>query len=285
LEAIRITRVLYFNNFAVVPFQDTVKEIIIKGLKPLTNPDSGSPVLELDFAGKKKSDYSIFFDNTSNKGPDNSIGNWRAVGGEGLTGGVSLKTIEELNFCDDVDDPKTCEPIFRRSPDELGKQIAYVTLHELGHQFGLMEKASFAGADSEGHTGDPTNFMFVTGLHKDFKTIAKDYGRTRKYAVQQGETIPSIAKRIGFRSPSSMSWIDLYELKGTDNRSNKDTIKSKNPKILQPGEEIWVPDIKARRDFIREINVKVEKSFTKPQIDLIKNWIMQGKNYFSGGNP
>lgn len=121
--------------------------------------------------------------------------------------------------------------------------------------------------------------MFVELLHKDYVRRSEDYERTRKYPIVKGETLSGIAKRIGFRPPPALGK-KLYDFRGKDGKRNRDLLKSKDPNLIFPGEEIWIPDVKSRLLFMRRIELE-DKTFTKAQFDTMRRWLRAGKTLFS----
>ncbi len=261
-------------NLSDVPFHAFVQSQIEKGLDTLVQ----SSHLKIDFTGKKRGNYTLEFDKSYSWSKFERIRCWYKPSILGMTGGVFIKALEKRNYCEDVTKCRTCEPVFRRSRDELGKAISNTALHEIGHLFGLMDKSSYTGANSAGHTGDSSNFMFTDILHKDYKRIRDDWERTKKHTIAKGETLLKIAQRIGFRSPLA-TWKTLYNFKGRDGKQNKDILRSKDPDLIFPGEEIWIPDYQAKRLFLRKVEVQ-DKKFIKSQFDTMRNWLKAGRTIY-----
>jgi hypothetical protein len=269
-------RTLSLEQLAGIPFASTVQTEIEKHLKPIV--DAG--VLEIDFTGKKQGLYFMSFDTKYTWGAHNQDRCWRYPGLFGETNAVFVDAIRKINYCENVRDCRTCAPVFKHSPDEVGKQIASTALHELGHQFGLNTKTSFAGADVAGHTGDEHNFMFALPNHADYKDIRVDTTHTKKRTIKTGDTLSEIANQVGFRRYAAVQlpWKWLYEFKGQDGRSNQQILRSGNPDLIFPGEEVWVPDYAARRTWRLGLELAA-MSFTKPQLDSMTKWIDEGREF------
>jgi len=148
-------------------------------------------------------------------------------------------------------------------------------VHEIGHLFGLNKPADYNGADADGHTGDPANFMFAITSHKDYQTPDLDSKRTKKYKIVKGDWLSKIALRVGFW-PAHEGWKTLYNLKGKDGKANKELLRSGDPNLIFPGEEIWIPDIPARIAFTRAVELQT-KSFTTEQVDTMRGFVDAGK--------
>lgn len=269
-------RILSLEQLGAVPFSSAIQTEIEKHLKPLV--DAG--VLEIDFTGKKKGLYFMSFDMAITWGSTNQDRCWRYPGLFGETNAVFVGAIKGINYCENVRDRKTCAPVFKHSPDELGKQIAFTALHELGHQFGLNTKTSFAGAVEGGHTGDEHNFMFALPNHADYKDIRVDTRFTKKRTIKAGDTLSEIANQVGFRrwAAVQLPWKWLYEFKGQDGKANQQILRSGKPDLIFPGEEVWVPDYDARRKW--RVGVELSpKSFTKPQLDSMTKWVDEGREF------
>jgi hypothetical protein len=265
-------RVLTFFNINAAPMSNYVIKGITGGLQKLL--DAGA--LELDFTGRKTGDYRFEFF-TGNK-PILHIGCWYPPTTMGVSGTTDVYRIKKNNYCTDVTDCKTCQPIYRHTESELGRALVNTTLHELGHMFGLIDKASYAGADNAGHTSDINNPMFDGTRDKDYRPYKKDFKRSTKYTVKQGDTLSKIAQRIGFQYPYA-TWKDLYNFKGKDNTINRDILRSKDPEKIYPGEQIWIPDINAIIAHLRKVEC-IEKLFTQVQISLMSKRIEQGWHFF-----
>ena len=262
---------LRIDNLAAVSARGDVEDMIKAAFKPLV--DSGD--LEIDLTGAKATSarYVLTFETKYDWNTFDHRGCLFKPFYYGLTGSVYLDAIERKNFCEDVTKCGTCERLFR-TKDEQAKQIGMTAVHEIGHLFGLHE----GGSDGSGHSADPANFMFAITSHIDYKPIEEDSRLTKKYTIVKDDWLSKIAHRIGFW-PDSTGWQTLYKLKGKDGKSNKQLLRSGNPNLIFPGEEIWVPDIPARIAWTREQHMK-SKSFTKPQTDAMRAFIKAGKTIF-----
>jgi hypothetical protein len=269
-------RTLKLTNLKNVPFADFIEEQISKHLGPLTS----AGVLEIDFTGKTRDAfYELDFDTRSNwKEGLNKHRCWYVPGLLGESQAVFVQAHRRMNLCDNVSVCSTCTPYFRHSKEEVGLAIANTALHELGHQFGFRGKSVFTGADEGGHTGNERNFMFDTTLHTDYSPLLTDTRRTRKYVVKSGDSLSTIAYRIGFRRWWRLgpAWQLLWNFKGQDGTSNRQVLRSGDPHLIFPGEEIWVPDYHARVTWRRAVEV-TPKSFTKSQLDTLAEFIREGK--------
>jgi hypothetical protein len=257
---------LVIKNLNDVPFSDYVKKLIAEGLKPLA--DSGD--LEIDFTGKGRSDYSLSFEKSYDWISSERDHCWYQPMYYGVTASVNVESLQKANYCDNVRQCHTCEPIFRHKKDELGKQIAYTALHEIGHVLGIKDESSFKGANSGGHTADSRNYMFAITLHADYLPRIEDYKKTVKYTIKKGDSISKIASRKGLK------WRELYDFKGQDGRKNREILSSGDPDLIYPGEEIWIPDDNEMRSFKRRLELQ-EKSFTKPQFDTMRRSLEKGE--------
>jgi nucleoid-associated protein YgaU len=269
-------QVLSLKNLGSAPFHDRVQEAVANGLAPLV--DSGD--LTIDFTGRQfdKATYQLTFEARYSWTPANKSGSWRHPWMLGMTGEVYVDAITRRNYCTDVTRSGTCAPIFKRSPDELGRAIANTALHEIGHLFGLMDATSYKGADGDGHTGDERNPMFVDQLHSDYKPIVQDAARTTLYTIVSGDTLSAIARRIGFWRRLG-GWQALYDFAGSDGRKNRERLRSGDPDLIFPGEQIWIPDVEVRRAWFRSVELK-PKEFTKAQFDFMRAWVQAGKTIF-----
>jgi nucleoid-associated protein YgaU len=269
-------KVLTLTNLSVVSAQSDVQAMITAAFQPLV--DSGD--LEIDFTGAKAASatYELSFDTKYEWTPFSHRGCLFKPLYYGVTGTVNLDAIERKNFCEDVTKCGTCERLFR-SKDEVTKQIGITAVHEIGHLFGLHEAGAYKGADSDGHSGDPDNFMFAITKHIDYKPIEEDSRLTTKYTIVKDDWLSKIAHRIGFW-PDSTGWQTLYKFKGKDGKANKELLRSGNPNLIFPGEQIWVPDIPARIVWNRELHMKT-KSFTTEQIDTMRAFVKAGKTIFN----
>jgi hypothetical protein len=266
-------RQLSIRNLSIVPFRDDVVGIITPAFEPLTSAGD----LEIDLTGTKfdAPTYELEFDNKTACSPVTHKGCQFLPSDYGVSGMVHIESIQRKNFCVDVTRCDTCETLFRNSKDELGKQIGQVAVHEIGHLFGLNAPADFKGADADGHIGDPGNFMFAITRHKDFQPPETDSQRTKKYKIVKGDWLSKIALRVGFW-PVHEGWKTLYNFKGKDGKANKELLRSGDPNLIFPGEEIWIPDIPARIAFTRAAELQT-KSFTAEQIATMRAFVKAGK--------
>ena len=105
----------------VVPFADVVQRQIERAFEPLVT----SAHLALDFTGSRdEPKYSINFEEQYEWSARERRGCRRTALWFGVTGTIYVAAIRDYRFCTDVTNCKTCEPVFRRSPDELGKMLA-----------------------------------------------------------------------------------------------------------------------------------------------------------------
>lgn len=266
---------LRIENLSAVSSRSEVEAMIKKAFAPLV--DSGD--LEIDMTGTtaKKALYVLTFEKNYGWSTFSHRGCLFRPLYYGVTGTVNVDAIGRKNFCADVTKCSTCERLFR-TKDEQTKQIGQTAVHEIGHLFGLHEAKAYAGADSDGHSADPANAMFAITIHKDYKPIEEDSQRTKKYTIVKGDWLSKIALRIGFWPPN-IGWQTLYKLKGKDGKSNKELLRSGDPNLIFPGEEIWVPDIAARIAFNRDAELKT-KTFNKEQLDTMRAFIKEGKTIF-----
>lgn len=65
-------------------------------------------------------------------------------------------------------------------------------------------------------------------------------------------------------------------LTGKDGRTNKALLRSGDPDLIYPGEEIWIPDVVERTKWIRSVELE-DRSFSKPQLEAMKKWIGYSK--------
>jgi hypothetical protein len=266
---------LRIDNLAAVSARTEVEAMIAAAFKPLV--ESGD--LEIDFTGTKAKSarYDLSFETKYEWNTLDHRGCLFKPFYYGVTGTVNLEAIERKNFCQDVTKCSTCERLFR-TKDEVAKQVGMTAVHEIAHLFGLHEGTAYKGADGAGHTGDPANFMFAIINHIDYKPIEEDSRLTKKYTIVKDDWLSKIAHRLGFW-PASQGWKTLYKFKGKDGKSNKQLLRSGDPNLIFPGEEIWVPDIPARITWNRDLHMK-PKSFTKDQIDTMRAFIKAGKTIF-----
>jgi len=266
---------LRLENLAAVTARADVEAMIAAAFKPLV--DSGDLEIDVTGAKAKTARYVLSFEAKYGWSPLDHRGCLFKPLYYGVTGSVNLDAIERKNFCEDVTRCGTCERLFR-TKDEVAKQVGMTAVHEIGHLFGLHEAAAYKGADGAGHTGDPANFMFAITNHADYKPIEQDSRLTKKYTIVKDDWLSKIAHRLGFW-PASEGWKTLYKFKGKDGKSNKELLRSGDPNLIFPGEEIWVPDIPARIVWNRDQHMKA-KSFTKEQIDTMRAFIKAGKTIF-----
>jgi len=265
-------RVLVVKDLSAAPFSARIQAQMEAAFKPLV--DSGH--LTFDFAGTSKDRTYVLtfeakyqwnsFERTSCQYLPFSLG---------VTGEVSLEAMRRANACSDVTKCSTCVPRYKNSPDELGKVIGNVAVHETGHLFGLQDAAAYKGADDAGHIGDPSNAMFSTLLHKDYALPHLDSARSKKYVVVEGDSLSGIARRIGWWPPKD-GWRLLYDFKGKDGTVNKSLLRSGDPDLIFPGEEIWIPDFEERVKFLRSVQTH-DQSFTKAQFDTMRTWLAAGR--------
>jgi len=126
-------------------------------------------------------------------------------------------------------------------------------------------------------------FTIDITLRKDFARLPHDSQRAKRYRIVEGDSLASIAQRLGFWPPSE-GWRTVYEFKGPDGVDNRTLLRSGSPESISPGEEIWVPDIEARTLWQRSLEL-TEKTFTTVQIDTMRRWIDSGKTDFRVGPP
>ena len=265
------TQTLTVKNFSIVPFQDAVRARIEKAFEPLV----ASGHLAINFAGTAKdAKYWLSFDEKYSWTTRERPGCGRQPLWFGMTGSVYVDAIRSYQLCTDVTNCRTCERVFRHSPDELGKAIAHVAVHEAGHVLGLMD----GGADGAAHTADSHNAMFDIPQHKDYVRLAVDAKRTMKYTIVKGDTLSKIARRIGFWPPRH-GWQTLHKLAGKDGKVNKNLLRSGDPNLIFPDEQIWIPDIVERTMWVRTVEL-ADKTFTKAQFDTMRGWIDVGRTMF-----
>jgi hypothetical protein len=269
------TQILYISNFAAVPFRDSVR----KGMEDAFGDLIRSGILSITFTGPaRNSSYQLTFQASYNWTSVNRDRNWYRPMILGVTGTVNIEALRRGNYCRDVGDRQTCEAVVRELPGELGQSIANTAIHEAGHLFGLVN----GGPDGSGHSSDPRNYMFINSLHNEYAPYLKDHRRTAKYRIRQGDSLSKIADRIGFRSPIA-NCMALYDFRGQDGRRNRDLLRSHDPNLIYPGEEIWIPDIQARLAYMRALEI-CPKVFTGPQIATMKQFLAAGRTVF-GTSP
>ncbi len=267
------TRVLSLINLNDCPFSDKVADRMEASFKPLID----EKLLEIDRSGKTKDAlYQLTFLKNRVWEKSSKTGCWFHPRTEGVSGAVDVAAVQKRNYCHNVRDCKTCEPIFRHSPDELGKAIADDAIHEAAHLFGI-------GADDEdgGHSGNPRDPMFYPTRHPDFAPITTDSKRSKKYTIVSDDTLSKIADRIGFVDPIG-DYHTLYDFVGADGKANRDLLRSKNPDQISPGEVIWIPDIQKRLEFIRSLELQ-DRAFSKTQFDTMRSWVGKGRTLVTVG--
>ena len=265
-------RILNLNNFSAVPFRNVVQQKLEVAFAELIR----SSTLSIDFAGSARdSSYQLTFHTTYNWNSINRYRNWYRPMIAGVTGVVNIEALRRRNYCRDVGDRRTCEPVVRELVNELGESIVYTAVHEAGHLFGLVN----GGNDGSGHLSDPRNYMFINSLHSEYLPFLQDYRRTTKYRIRRGDNLTKIADRIGFHPPLA-NWRVLYEFRGQDGRRNRYLLRSRNPNLIYPGEEIWVPDIVARVAYMRSLEI-CHRVFTNSQIAIMREFLNSGRTIFS----
>ena len=264
------TRVLSIRNLDIVPFRDYVRRQIETGLSEFVR----SHHLELDFSGRRNGLYVLRFEANYEWSRFNRDRCWYRPAIFGVTGNVNVQAIQRRNYCLDVGNCSTCEPVMRQVPQELGKSISITALHEIAHLFGLIH----GGPDGSGHTADPGNFMFVNSLHQNYVPFVRDYNRSIRYTIRRGDSLWRISDRIGFAPPVG-TWRTLYEFRGKDGRCNRDLLRSTNPNLIYPGEEIWIPDIRNRLLYMRRLELQ-DKRFTTEQIAVMRRCLTDGSTIF-----
>ncbi|MDA8136251.1 MAG: LysM peptidoglycan-binding domain-containing protein [Desulfobacteraceae bacterium] len=262
------TQTLSIVNLQSVPFASQVQTYIQAGLQCLID----SRHLIIDFNGtagdaRYRLEFMMRYDWTSY----NRDRNWYRPGALGVTGTVNVEASRRRNYCTDVGDAATCEPVVRHTASELGKSLAVTAVHEIGHLFGLSE----GGPDGSGHTGDDRNYMFINFLHREYVPLLQDFNRTTRYTIQRGDTLAGICNRIGFRSPLARI-SNLYNFQGQDRRRNRDMLRSGDPNLIYPGEMIWIPDYSARLQYMRRLELS-DKSFTASQIRTMQDFLSRGR--------
>jgi predicted Zn-dependent protease with MMP-like domain len=50
-----------------------------------------------------------------------------------MSGEVYVGILKKNNACEDINIEKSCTPLFPDKPEMLGKLIAFVAVHEIGH--------------------------------------------------------------------------------------------------------------------------------------------------------
>jgi hypothetical protein len=267
-------QLLSLVNLSAAPFSEYVGHSIEEGLRPLF----ASGHLEIDSSGSRGRDawYTLEFRASGYRwGTHNRSGHWHHPLATGVTGAVWLEPIRLRNYCSDVEERATCEPVFRATREELGKAVALTALHEIGHILGLLDRNAYAGADDAAHNGEPGNPMFVSPLHREFVPFPKDGRLTVPYRIRRGDTISRIARRVGFWEALG-GWNALLDLKGPDGRTNRDRLQSGDPDRVTPGEEILIPDVARRAEYFRRIEL-ASTGFTRAQLDTMRRWIAAGR--------
>lgn len=265
------TQILNINNFAAVPFRNSVQTKIEAAFADLVR----SGILSINFTGSvRNSSYQLTFLVSYNWTSANRDRNWYRPMLPGVTGTVNIDALRRRNYCRDVGDRTTCEPVVRNTAGELGQSIAYTAVHEAAHIFGLDN----GGPDGSGHSSDPRNYMFINSLHSEFLPYLRDHRRTTKYRIKQGDNLSKIADRIGFRPPLA-NWRVLYDFRGQDGRRNRDLLRSHDPNLIYPGEEIWIPDIQARLAYMRALEI-CPKVFTASQLATMRQFLASGRTVY-----
>jgi hypothetical protein len=277
-------RTLKIQGFAKVPQKDIVKSVIENAFRSFRD------VLTIDFTGTAKNPtYTFSFVNTYKWSPLEKIGHRYWCFAMGMSYEVNTEVLSKVNYCEDSSDPTTCTLVYPRQQNLLGKVIGNTAVHEIVHMFGFNDKHAFKGASKDGHTGDPSNFMFDIPLHNEYKLLR--HMKTKKYVIKKGETLSSIARKMGL-----MSGTRLAMLKGKDGLTNKQiltkaimgrggiglgavqgVIETNNSFA---GLSIWVPDIDKWIQFRRNVESQ-PKTFYKDQMLNIRKHIVQGKEMMS----
>jgi len=262
-----VTRTLNLVEFRQVPFREFVGPRLEAAFSTLI----AEGALRLDFSGASTDSlYQLTFVVTHNWTPIDRDRHWYRPLTAGVTGRVDVEKMRRRNFCTDVADAASCEAVARELPRELGQSIVYTAAHEAGHILGLES----GGVDGSAHVGDAGNFMFINSLHADFVPLMDDFRRTRRYRIRPGDSLSRIADHIGFRPPLE-TWTALYNFRGQDGRRNRDLLRSGNPNLIFPNEEIWVPDYVARRAYFREVEI-CDKRFTPEQVATMRRFLAIG---------
>ena len=262
------TQVLNSNNFAAVPFRNYVQKKMELAFDDLIR----NGILRINFAGSDRNGkYQLHFLAHYSWTIYNRDRNWYRPGFPGTKGQINLDALQRRNYCRDVGNSMTCEPVVRNTADELGYSIAVTAVHEAAHLFGL----DHGGPDGSGHSPDPRNYMFINSLHSEYLPFLQDHRRTIKYRIIRGDTLSGIAYRIGFCPPLA-TWRTLYDFRGKDGRRNRDLLRSHNPDLIYPGEEIWIPDIPARLAYMRRLEI-LPKTFTSSQLTVMRQFLSSGR--------
>ena len=277
-------RTLNIKGLAGVPQKDIVKSVIENAFRSFRD------VLTIDFTGTAKNPaYTFRFVNSYKWSPLEKIGHRYWCFAMGMSYEVNTEVLAKVNYCEDSSDPATCTPVYPRQQNILGKVIGNTAVHEIVHMFGFNDKHAFNGANEDGHTGDPSNFMFDIPLHNDYKLLR--HMKTKKYVIKKGETLSSIARKKGL-----MSGTRLAMLKGQDGVTNKQILAKAimgrggiglgavqgviETNSSFAGLSIWVPDIDKWIQFRRKVETQ-PKSFYKDQMLNIRKHIVQGKEMMS----
>ena len=269
------TRILNIKNFSYVPFSTYVRQQIEAAFSSLIQ----SGALRIDWSGATPSTYELSFIRNYTWNEYNKDRCWYRPGILGVTGTVNIEALRRRNYCLDVSNCQTCEPVCRNVAHELGKSISITAVHEAAHLFGLTS----GGQDGSAHTGDAGNFMFVNSLHRDYRPMFSDHLRTIIYTIRSGDTLSGIASRVGIRRPLG-TWRTLYEFRGRDGRRNRDILRSGSPHLIYPGEQIWIPDIHSRLLYMRSVEIQ-NKQFTPQQISIMTNFLSVGTSIIQGLQP
>lgn len=265
------TRVLNIVDIQLVPFREVIEPRLTAAFGKLIEWGT----LRLDFSGASvDSPYQLTFLSGYDWNATNHDRCWYRPMIGGVTGTVNLDALRRRNYCSDLDDCASCEPVVRPVPGELGQSIVYTAAHEAGHILGLMD----GGLDGSGHVGESDNFMFINSLHAGYRSLQTDHLRTTLYRVRKGDSLSRIARRIGFAPPLG-TWHTLYNFRGRNGRRNRQMLRSGDPDLIYPGEEIWVPDIPARLAYMRSLEVS-EKHFTATQLDTMKRFLDAGSTAY-----
>jgi hypothetical protein len=232
-----------------------------------------SSALRIDFTGSSTgSEFQLKFVSAYAWTPVDRDHHWYRPSATGLDGEIYVEAIRRRNYCRNVRDSATCEPIVRNMSEELGRSVANTAVHEAGHVCGLVS----GGPKDDGHSPDAGNFMFDNRLHVDYRPFLTDQRRTKKYKIQRGDTISAIAERIGMHPPLA-TWRTLYDFQGQDSRRNRDKLRSGSADLIYPNEEIWIPDVEARLSYMRSLELQ-PKSFTPAQFTTMAQCLATGKS-------
>ncbi|MCI0337073.1 MAG: DUF4157 domain-containing protein [Acidobacteria bacterium] len=134
------------NNFSAAPFQDTIKRIVEEAYKPVS-------LIKFDWEGKS-ADAEGWIDF------DDSTEFQKALG---LSGDIYLKSFMNNEICRDEGDPSTCEKVFPKTAEIMGRAIANTVAHEAGHRLAL------------DHVPGTDNYMWSPELHPLFSKKGKTF--------------------------------------------------------------------------------------------------------------